>query len=369
MISGRGCHCKRSSSASTRSWRKPSANTMSSTPALRSMRKWRSSRLIPPNCSRHLGNCLSSACCKRKPRPAARMMARMKFPSMVGGREFYTAAPPVREQRCRYNRPGTPNSSSRARFANDNARAASGGRPASGASSRYPPSCTPSAPGMAKAAPRIACPRLSNSRASYPTHRVMDQQQNQIYLTGADQPADEGEQETRRHRSPAAVGDLDGTVDCRRVAHPLRPVALAGKSLRGAHQLAEQTTPLHPIKSPHLHRQQAAGDQRRDPQRLLGQMACLRPQQRDTEQRKGNLREGLQRGAHRDRGRGLRQRQAALRQVPGHQQRSAQLSGRHEAVGRLARPPRQQRLAHRTGGRAARLEQHPNGHRIERQRQ
>ena len=258
---------------------------------------------------------------------------------MVGWQEFYTAAPAVREQRCRYRQARH----AQQQFARAFRQRQCQGRVGWQAGERREQQVSAllyaerSRNGKGRAANRLS--QALQQQGVDPTHRVMDQQQNQIYLAGADQPADEGEQKTRRHRSPAAIGDLDGTVDCRRVAHPLRPVALAGKSLRGAHQLAEQTTPLHPIESPHLHRQQAAGDQRRDPQRLLGQMGRLRPEQRDTEQRKGNLREGLQRGAHRDRGGGLRQRQAALRQVPGHQQWAAHLSGRHEAVGRLARPP------------------------------
>src|SRR6266404_2059197 len=78
MISGRGRHCSRSSSSATTSDRKPSASTISSTPAALSRRKCRSIKLMPPNRSRHFGKCSSSSCCKRIPRPAARMMARMK---------------------------------------------------------------------------------------------------------------------------------------------------------------------------------------------------------------------------------------------------------------------------------------------------
>src|SRR5215813_2236659 len=67
-----------------------------------------------------------------------------------------------RSLQCRYAMPGTPSAISRARFASESASATSGDNPTSGASKRKPPSCAPIAPGIANAAPRIACPALSS---------------------------------------------------------------------------------------------------------------------------------------------------------------------------------------------------------------
>src|SRR5262245_61647328 len=66
---------------------------------------------------------------------------------------------------CHTIRPGTPRSSSRTRLVNDSARAVSGASPSALPRTRYPPSCTPSAPGTTNAAARTACPRLSSITA------------------------------------------------------------------------------------------------------------------------------------------------------------------------------------------------------------
>src|SRR5262245_34795711 len=67
---------------------------------------------------------------------------------------------------CQAISPGIPSTSSRTRFASDNASAMSGPSPTTRPSITYPPSCTPSAPGTAKAPARTACPRLSSMIAS-----------------------------------------------------------------------------------------------------------------------------------------------------------------------------------------------------------
>ena len=181
---------------------------------------------------------------------------------MVGCAEFYTAAAPAREERCKYSRPGAPNKSSRVRLASDKASAVSGDSPASGANNRYPPSCTPSEPGMAKAAPRIACPKALQQQCVDPIHRVVDQLKYQIYLSGTHHPAHPAQQKTRGQCPAATVNELHGAVDCRGLAHPLGPIALAGKAQCGPHELAEQAAPLHPIEASHLHGEQNAGDHR-----------------------------------------------------------------------------------------------------------
>jgi hypothetical protein len=47
--------------------------------------------------ARATDGCCSSGCCKRRPRPAARMIARIENLGMVVRREFYTAAALPRE--------------------------------------------------------------------------------------------------------------------------------------------------------------------------------------------------------------------------------------------------------------------------------
>src|SRR5262249_34762459 len=67
---------------------------------------------------------------------------------------------------CQPTSPGTPSARSAARLTSDSATACSAGIPNTAHSSTRPPSCAPSALGMAKAAPRIACRRLSMTNAS-----------------------------------------------------------------------------------------------------------------------------------------------------------------------------------------------------------
>src|SRR5215475_13671890 len=62
---------------------------------------------------------------------------------------------------CQPSSPGTPTTRSAARLTRESAIACSGGMPNTAHSKIKPPSCAPSAPGMAKAAPRTACKRLS----------------------------------------------------------------------------------------------------------------------------------------------------------------------------------------------------------------
>ena len=121
---------------------------------------------------------------------------------------------------------------------------------------------------------------------------------------------------------------------------------LAGKTLGGAHQAREQAAPLQQIKAAHLQRQHAAADERRGAQCAMRYVGRLGAKQHHAEQGEADLREGLQGGAHRDGGGGIRKRQAAPVEMADHQHRAADQPGGQQAIGRFARPSRQQGIAH-----------------------
>ena len=132
---------------------------------------------------------------------------------------------------------------------------------------------------MAKAAPRIAWPRLSSTSASRPAHRMPEQPQDQIDLARADEPAHQAQREARRHPAAAAIGALHGQHRCasaRLISR--RPVALAPRSARAGSrsQLAEQAAPLQQIEPADRHGQTRRWPPAAAPQRVLRRWLALR---------------------------------------------------------------------------------------------
>ena len=97
-------------------------------------------------------------------------------------------------------------------------------------------------------------------------------------------------------------------------------------------------------------------------------MAGLRAEQDHTHQREYDLRKGLQSSADRNDGGGIRQGHFALRQMPRHEHRAADLPARHQTVCGFPHPARQHRVAEGTA-RVGSLEQHANRNGVEQQRQ
>jgi hypothetical protein len=90
-------------------------------------------------------------------------------------------------------------------------------------------------------------------------------------------------------------------------------------------------------------------------------------EQQQAEHGKHDLRECLQRGTDRDRGRRVAHAHAVMRELPHDHHRTADLAGRQQAVDRLAGPAREQGMT-RSDGVAAPVDQHRNRRRIQHQR-
>ena len=156
---------------------------------------------MPPNCSRHLGNCRSSACCRRRPRPAARIMARIEILQIIRIREFYTAAASAREERCRYKQPGKPSKNSRARLASDRASAASGGKPDQRREQQVAALLHAQRAGNRESGAADGLSQAFEQQRIEPADRMMNQLQDQIDLAGTHEPAHRAQQKAGRHRS------------------------------------------------------------------------------------------------------------------------------------------------------------------------
>src|SRR5882757_406167 len=258
--SGRGFQLKRVSSASTSSWRKPTAIATSSTPAFFSIRKCRSSSVMPSKRNRHFGSWLSSGNCRRTPRPAAKMIARIKILSSS-----------VRDSNSR--RSGADGGTEGARGKTQVQQSRQAQQQFTCALCQRQCQCRVGQQACQRSEQQITAflhtqgTRDRKARAANRLTQTLEQQSNQIDLARAGDPTDQAEQEAHRDGAVTPISPLHGKIDGLRLGDPPRPVALARKAPHRAYELAEHSAPLDQIKPAHLHRQKAARNQHRRAQR------------------------------------------------------------------------------------------------------
>ena len=274
-------------------------------------------------------------------------------------------SPPPRSDKCRYKRPGQPQQ----QFAR--ALRQRQGEPGFGVQSRRAARAANSRPPVRPGRPEWRTPRREwpapGSRAA--AHRSSSPASRAI--AGSDTPRPVPTNQPTRLKAKLAatgraapIGDLHGRIDGLRLAHPLRPVALAHETRRRAHQFAEKAAPLQQIET----RPPAAPERRWRSARRCAACSPRRGSRARPERLTPNRAKPICAKvcsvvltvmvAH-----GFLHRHAALRQVPRHEHRAADLARRHQAVGGLADPARQEGVAHRSRAPRQRTERGSPRHR------